>query len=84
MMYQMKASADILTRYHKLALHDANEAETRLKVIDQILFDVLGWSHDGVTVEERVSEDGKTTFADYVLSRALTKPGFSRAAVARS
>ena len=63
---------EIRKRYEGLILHDANEAETRLKIIDQIIFDVLGWSHDDVVVEQRVSEDGKTTFADYVIRTGMT------------
>jgi predicted type IV restriction endonuclease len=55
-----------------LRLAEANEAETRLKLIDRIIFEVLGWRHDDASVEERVSEDGHTTFSDYVL-----RTGFS-------
>lgn len=54
----------------KLLLNNGNETETRLKVIDRVLFEVLGWTHDDVSVEPRVSEDGKTTFADYVIKTA--------------
>jgi hypothetical protein len=28
-----------------------NEADTRLKVLDRVLFEVLGWKHDPVLVE---------------------------------
>lgn len=63
---------DILDRYANLKLASANEAETRLKVIDQIFFEILNWSHDDVTIEERVSEDGKSTFADYIFRTANT------------
>ena len=63
---------DILSEFAKLLNAEVNEAETRLKLIDRILFDVLGWTHDDVTVEERVSEDGKTTFADYILRTGMT------------
>ncbi|WP_252180129.1 type I restriction enzyme HsdR N-terminal domain-containing protein [Endozoicomonas sp. 4G] len=61
---------DILDVAKHLTHLDANEAETRLKVIDKILFEVLGWTHEDVTVEQRVSEDGKTTFADYIIRTA--------------
>ncbi|ROQ28585.1 hypothetical protein [Gallaecimonas pentaromativorans] len=54
----------------QLSLADVNEATTRLKVIDKILFDILEWTHEDVTVEERVSEDKNTTFADYVIRTA--------------
>ncbi|WP_134015416.1 hypothetical protein [Litoreibacter halocynthiae] len=63
---------ELLDRHRLLTLADANEAETRLKLIDRIIFEVLGWGHDDASVEERVSEDGNTTFSDYVL-----RTGFS-------
>src|SRR5690348_15516821 len=63
---------ELLITYEKLQLHEANEAETRLKLIDLILFQVLGWTHADVSVETRVAEDGKTTFADYVLRTAMS------------
>ena len=58
--------------YGQLSLFDANEAETRLKVIDEVIFKVLGWHKDDVKIEERVSEDGRTSFADYILRTATT------------
>lgn len=70
------SSMDILNKIiedaNKLSLASANEAETRLKIIDSILFDVLKWTKDDVNVEPRVSEDGHTTFADYVIRTAST------------
>lgn len=61
---------DILDISKRLSLIDTNEATTRLKVIDKVLFDVLEWTHEDVNIEERVSEDGQTTFADYVIKTA--------------
>lgn len=58
--------------YGQLQLSDKNEAETRLKVIDTVLFNVLGWLKEDVAVEERVSEDGTTKFADYIIRTAST------------
>ncbi len=63
---------EIVARLNGLQLADSNEAETRLKVIDRVLFEVLGWTHDDVTVECRVSEDGKTKFIDYLLKTVST------------
>lgn len=40
-----------------------NEADTRLKIIDEILFNCLGWDKDKVTVESHV-HDG---YVDYKL-----------------
>jgi hypothetical protein len=58
--------------YGQLRLADANEAETRLKVIDEILFTALGWSKDDNQLETRVSEDGNNEFADYPVRTAVT------------
>ncbi|MDA3919555.1 MAG: hypothetical protein PF501_02560 [Salinisphaera sp.] len=66
----MKLAEDILQQFEKLELSDANEAETRLKLIDRIIFEFLGWSHDDVEVEQRASEDGQTQFSDYVIKTA--------------
>src|SRR5258708_28226271 len=41
-----------------------NEADTRLKVLDRVLFEVLGWKHDPVLVEP-YTESG---FIDYLLT----------------
>tara|TARA_R110001592_G_scaffold319321_1_gene596857 strand:- start:1541 stop:4021 length:2481 start_codon:yes stop_codon:yes gene_type:complete len=61
---------DLLSRGSNLALHDANEAETRKKLIDRVIEDILGWKDLDIAYEERVSEDGNTTFADYIIKTA--------------
>lgn len=63
---------ELLVVAKKIDFEAANEAETRLKLIDKIIFEVLGWTHNDVQVEERVSEDGSTTYADYVFRTAST------------
>lgn len=63
-------ASELLARHSSLNLHLANEAETRLKLINRLLFDVLGWTTDDVSVEESCSEDGRTTFADYIVRTA--------------
>jgi hypothetical protein len=68
----MATPQEIVARYEELRLSDANEAETRLKVINEILYGVLGWTHDDIRVEDRVSEDGNTTFADYVITTGMS------------
>ena len=60
----------IVADFERLTGKHANEAQTRLEIIDQILFGVLGWNKSDVSVEERVSEDGTTTFADYIYRTA--------------
>jgi hypothetical protein len=62
----------LVARHAQLHLHNANEAETRKKLIDRILEDVLGWTDDDISYEERVSEDGAITYADYIIRTANT------------
>lgn len=66
------AISQILVQSRKLSYADANEAATRLKVIDNILREVLEWTDDDISPEEHVSEDGMHTFADYILRTANT------------
>lgn len=61
---------EIIGEFLKLEPAEPNEAETRLKLIDEILFGPLGWLKSEVAVEERVSEDKKNTYADYILRTA--------------
>ena len=68
----MPTPAEIIAQYDHLKLHEGNEAETRLKVINDVLYSVLGWTHSDVHPEERVSEDGSITWADYVLRTGMT------------
>ena len=62
----------LIQQYSKLVLSDANESATRLKVIEKILKDVLGWKDDDISPEERCSEDSKTIYADYIVRTATT------------
>lgn len=66
------ASSDILNMCRKLALSDANEAATRLRVIDRVLREVLGWLDEDIYPEEHVTEDAATTYSDYILRTANT------------
>lgn len=61
---------EIIKSNANLTLHNANEAETRKKLIDRVLEEVLGWNQDDISYEERISEDGSTTFADYIIRTA--------------
>ncbi len=63
---------ELIKSHAKLALHDANEAETRLKLLDRLIYEVLGWGYDDVSAEERVTEDGSIEYADYILRTANT------------
>lgn len=62
----------LILRSSNLILSDANEATTRLQIIDDMLRQVLGWKTEDLSVEERVSEDGNSTFADYIVRTANT------------
>lgn len=68
-----KAITDLHNHLGDRSLVGANEAATRFQVIDKLLMDVLGWTKEDINVEDRVSEDGQTTFADYVLHTASTR-----------
>lgn len=63
---------ELIRRCEQVRLADANEAETRLKVIDDVIKNVLGWRLDDISVEERCVEDSAVTFADYILRTAST------------
>ena len=63
---------EIRERVGDLKLADANEAETRFKLIDDIIRNILGWTIADIHPEERISEDGKTRFIDYVVRTANT------------
>jgi len=63
-----KMVRDLQLRASELKINNGNEAMTRIKIIDDIIFDILGWSKDDVKIEERVDEDDNTEFADYVIS----------------
>lgn len=68
----MSLSDEIITRLSELRVGDANEAETRLKVIDDVVRHILNWQLEDITVEERVSEDGKDQYLDYLVRTAQT------------
>lgn len=64
---------DLVKSLSSQKLYEANEATTRKRVIDVMLEKVLGWNMiKDIEYEERVSEDGETTYADYILRTATT------------
>lgn len=67
-----KVLKEIIGAYGKLQLSDSNEAETRFKVIDEMLEKVLGWQKDDLTLEPPCNEFGHTDFADYHVKTATT------------
>src|SRR5437868_4957722 len=66
------ALQSVITACGALRLGDANEAETRKKVIDEILEKVLGWSTRDISYEEAVRGEPKAQYADYILRVAGT------------
>lgn len=71
-MAEIPTPASILASYETLVLEHANEAETRHKVINDVLYHILGWTHADLHSEDRVSEDGESTWADYTLRTGMT------------
>jgi len=67
-----KSAAEILKAAAQVKLADENEASTRLKIIDRVIKEILGWQHSDLSVESHVTEDGKTEYADYILTSAMT------------
>ena len=63
---------ELLNRLSDIRTSDGNEADTRFKVIDDVLTSVLGWDKTDFELEERVSEDGADFFLDYLITTAQT------------
>jgi predicted type IV restriction endonuclease len=73
-MPQAKTEDDAFSRLPAVivdaANRDRNEAETRHKIIDFILHDLLAWPRNRVAVEENIHPG----FADYILKKANGDP----------
>lgn len=63
---------ELLARLSDIRTSGGNEADTRFKVIDDILTSILGWEKNDFLHEERLSEDGKDTYLDYLITTAQT------------
>ena len=66
----MNINEEIKNSVELLKTNSSNEAETRRKIIDQILEKILGWDVLDITFEEKVQEDGTTKYADYIIKNA--------------
>lgn len=62
-----KIVEDLSKAHAKLLLHKGNEATTRLRVIDRVLFDVLGWDRDCCLAEDPVKGQDRA-YLDYALT----------------
>jgi len=58
---------ELLARLSDIRTSGGNEADTRFKVIDDILTSILGWGKNDFVHEERLSEDGQECYLDYLL-----------------
>ncbi|TAW06611.1 hypothetical protein ELI25_29520 (plasmid) [Rhizobium ruizarguesonis] len=63
---------ELINRLSEIRVSGGNEADTRFKIIDDILLHVLGWNKTDFEHEVRVSEDGKDFFIDYLITTAQT------------
>lgn len=61
---------EALNRLSDLLVDDANEADTRQKIIDLIIYEILDWQPTDISFELRTSEDGKVQYLDYLLQTA--------------
>lgn len=68
----MVDAQELIARLSDIRIGGGNEADTRFKVIDEILTKKLGWQSADFTMEERVSEDGQDFFLDYLITTAQT------------
>jgi hypothetical protein len=57
-------SQELLARLSDIRTSGGNEADTRFKVIDDILTSILGWEKNDFVHEERLSEDGQESYLD--------------------
>lgn len=63
---------ELITRLSDIRTSGGNEADTRFKIIDDILTSVLGWEKSDFRHEERLSEDGQEGYLDYLVTTAQT------------
>lgn len=68
----MAIAQEIIERLSDIATSGGNEADTRFKVIDTILTEILGWDRNDFKNEDRISEDGQDNFSDYLITTAQT------------
>jgi len=68
----MLTAQEIIERLSDISTTGGNEADTRFKVIDAILEDILGWQKADFKHEDRISEDEQDSFSDYLITTAQT------------
>ena len=68
----MVTTQELINRLSEIRVEAGNEADTRFKVIDEILTQILGWERTDILSEPRVTEDGQESYLDYLISTAQT------------
>lgn len=68
----MTDARELVNRLSDIRTNGGNEADTRFKIIDEILCAILGWDKNDFQQEERASEDGSEYFLDYLIQTAQT------------
>lgn len=68
----MTDAQELIARLSDIRVCGGNEADTRFKVIDEIITKFLGWKNADFKMEERVSEDGNDFYLDYLITTAQT------------
>jgi hypothetical protein len=63
---------ELISRLSDIRTSGGNEADTRFKVIDEILTSILAWDKNDFTHEERLTEDGQESYLDYLITTAQT------------
>ena len=68
----MSRAKELIERLSDIRTAKGNEADTRFKIIDEVLCSILGWDKNDFQLEERISEDGADFFLDYLIQTAQT------------
>lgn len=69
---QPELTQELIARLSDIRTSGGNEADTRFKIIDEILTSILGWEKTDFHHEERLSEDGQESYLDYLITTAQT------------
>lgn len=68
----MTSASELIIRLSDIRTSAGNEADTRFKVIDDILTSTLEWDKTDFLHEERITEDGGEFYLDYLIQTAQT------------
>ena len=68
----MSLALELIARLSDIRTFGGNEADTRFKVIDEILTSILAWDKNDFSHEKRLTEDGQESYLDYLITTAQT------------